>query len=81
MTANLGRLKERPSPEVFRQQQQALDRLRGTLRVFHQAHAGFEAGVVREQSVPGRVLDEPARTTVPGYEGAVKEYYKKLSGR
>jgi uncharacterized protein (DUF2236 family) len=31
-------------------------RLRGTLRVFHQAHAGFQPSVAREQSIQGRVL-------------------------
>lgn len=77
---NLGKLRDRPNPETFRMQQQALDRLRGTLRVFHQAHAGFQPSVPRDQAVQGRVLDDPARQTYPGYEEAVKEYYQRLAG-
>lgn len=79
LNANLQSLKERPSAEAFRMYNQALDQLRGTLRVFHQAHAGFQPSVAREQSIHGRVLDEPARQTYPGYEEAVKQYYQRLS--
>lgn len=79
LTAQLDRLKESPSPEIFRLQQQSLDKLRSTLRVFHQASASFQPSVLREQAVRGRVLDESARQTIPGYEQAVKEYYTRLS--
>lgn len=81
LNANLGYLKERPEAETFRAQARALERLRGTLRVFHQASSGFQPSVARDQAVQGRVLDEPARQTLPGYEEAVKQYYQKLSGR
>jgi hypothetical protein len=79
MTANLASLKDRPNVEVFRLQQRALDRLRGTLRVFHQVSAGFQPSLPREQAVTGRVLDEPDQRPLPGYEEAVKEYYRKLA--
>jgi hypothetical protein len=81
LNSNFSALKERPDPELFRVQQQALDRLRGTVRVFHQAHAGFQPSVPREQAVQGRILDDPARQTLPGYEDAVKQYYQKLSSK
>jgi hypothetical protein len=81
LTANYSSLKERPNPELFRHQQQALDRLRGSVRVFHQAHAGFQPSVPREQVIQGRILDDPARQALPGYEEAVKQYYEKLSNR
>lgn len=81
LTANLASLKERPNAELFRLQRQALDRLRGTVRVFQQAHAGFQPSVPREQVIEGRILDEPARQTLPGYEEAVKQYYEKLATR
>jgi hypothetical protein len=81
LKANLDSLKDRPKSELFRAQQQALDKLRSAVRVFHQAHAGFQPSVAREQVVQGRILDEPARQTLPGYEDAVKQYYEKLSNR
>ena len=31
------------------------------------------------EAVKGRVLDDPARQTVPGYEDAVKNYYEMLT--
>jgi hypothetical protein len=81
LVENLGMLRDRPDAEVFRQQARALERLQGALRVIHQANAGFQPSVAREQAVRGRVLDEPARRAPPGYEEAVKRYYEKLSGR
>jgi hypothetical protein len=81
LNSNFSSLKERPEPELFRLQQQALDRLRGTVQVFHQAHAGFQPSVPREQAVQGRILDDPTRQTLPGYEDAVKQYYQRLSSK
>jgi hypothetical protein len=81
LNANLASLKERPNSEAFRMQVRALEKLRGTLQVFHQASAGFQPSVAREQAVHGRVLDEPARQPLPGYEDAVKQYYRKLAER
>ena len=42
LNSQLDSLKERPTAELFRREQQTLDKLRGTLRVFHHAHAGFQ---------------------------------------
>ena len=58
---------------------QTLDKLRGTLRVFHQAHAGFQPSLPREQQVRGRVLDDADPPPPAGYEEAVKRYYERLS--
>ena len=60
---------------------QALDQLRNTVRMFQAPASGFQPSLPRERSLQGRVLDEPARDALPGYEEAVKRYYEKLSGR
>ena len=79
MQANLHSLNERPTADIFRLQQQTLERVRGVLQVFHQAHSGFQASLPREQRVRGNVLDDPARSVPPGYEDAVKMYYQRLA--
>jgi hypothetical protein len=79
LESRLDRLRERPSSELFRLQMQSLDKLRGTLRVFHQAHAGFQPSLPREQQVRGRVLDDADNPPPSGYEEAVKRYYERLS--
>lgn len=81
LAANLASLKERPDAEVFRKQQQTIERLRSALKVLHQAHSGFQPSVPREQALQGRILDEPARAALPGYEEAVKRYYEKLTAK
>jgi hypothetical protein len=81
LSANLETLKQRPEGDVFRLQLESLDKLRSSVRVFRAANAGFQPSLPREQAVKGRVLDEPARQTIPGYEDAVKRYYEKLSSR
>jgi len=78
MQANLHSLNERPSVEIFRLQQQTLEQLKGVLAVFHQAHAGFQQSLPREQAVRGRVRDNPSRAAPPGYEEAVAAYYRRL---
>lgn len=78
MQANLTSLSERPSVEVFRLQQETLERVKGALSVFHQAHAGFQQSLPREQAVRGRVRDDPSRAAPPGYEEAVEAYYRRL---
>ena len=79
ITANFDRLKETPDPEVFRLQAEALDRLRGAVRVFRGAGSSVQPSLPRERAVRGRVLDDPARATLPGYEGPVKRYYERLA--
>jgi hypothetical protein len=79
MQANLHSLNDRPTSDIFRLQQQTLERVRGVLQVFHQAHSGFQASLPREQRVRGNVLDDPARSVPPGYEEAVKTYYQRLA--
>jgi hypothetical protein len=81
LNANMERLKDAPEADMFRLQAQALDRLRGTLRVFRTAGSGFQPSVPREQVIRGRVLDEPSRPALPGYEEAVKRYYEKLAAQ
>jgi hypothetical protein len=81
LQANLEALKEQPDPELFRQQSQMLDQLRNTIRVFQSPQTGFQPSLPRERVIRGRVLDQPARVIVPGYEEAVKRYYEKLSSR
>lgn len=78
MQANLHSLNERPSVEIYRLQQQTLEQLKGALAVFHQAHAGFQQSLPREQAVRGRVRDNPSRAVPPGYEEAVAAYYRRL---
>jgi hypothetical protein len=79
LNQNLERLRQRPGAELFRLQMRTLDRLRSAVRVFRGANAGFEPSLPRQQVIRGRVLDEPARQTLPGYEEAVKRYYQKLA--
>ncbi len=79
MTQNLDKLRENPTAEVFRTQQELLDRLRSEARVFNRAQTGFIPSLPREQKVRGRILDEPAGPAIPGYENAVKEYYRRLA--
>lgn len=79
LQGQLDRLKERPSAEVFRLQAETLDKLRGTLRVFHQAASNFQPSLPREQVVKGRVLDDADRPPPPGYADAIKRYYENLS--
>ncbi len=81
LDANLASLKEQPDPELFRQQVQTLDKLRGAMRVFRGASAGFQPSLPRERVIQGRVLDEPATQALPGYEDAVRQYYLKLAGQ
>jgi hypothetical protein len=79
LEANLQSLKDRPDAELFRVQLETLDKLRGALKVFNGANTGFQPSLPRERAVRGRVLDEPTRLVIPGYEEAVKNYYKKLA--
>lgn len=78
LIGNLETLEERPNPDLFRLQAQTLDRLRGSARMFRAAGSGLQPSLPRAQGVRGRVLDEPARPTHPGYEDAVKTYYELL---
>ena len=80
MKANMDRLKDKPDAEVFRRQVELLDELKSTVIVFHRPSSEFEQSLQRDQLLRGRVVDEPPRQTIPGYEAAVKQYYKKLSG-
>jgi hypothetical protein len=79
LRVNMERLKDRPDSELFRMQMQTLDRLAGTVKVFHAARAGIQPSLPRERMIHGRVFDEPSRQTLPGYEDAVKRYYEKLA--
>ena len=78
LNTNLDRLKENPSADVFRLQQQTLDRLIGTLMVFNRASAEFAPSLPRDQRLKGSVLDEMSAPSLPGYEEAVKRYYEEL---
>jgi hypothetical protein len=79
LTANLDALKERPDPEAFKRQMYLIDQVRVALRVFRRPGSGLEPSLPRRQIVRGRVLDEPARPPLPGYEDAVSEYYQLLT--
>lgn len=79
ISSNLDALKEAPTAEVFRRQQQALDRLRATMRVFRAAKSDFRPSLPREQRIRGRILDTPQRTPSPEYEQAVRQYYEMLA--
>ncbi len=79
LQAALDRLKEQPGAELFRLQEQTLDRLRGAMRVFQAAGASFQPSLPRDRRVTGRVLDEPNRPALPGYEEATRQYYLKLA--
>ncbi len=79
LNQNLEKLRESPNPEAFRTHQELLDRLRSEARVFNGAQTGFQPSLPRQQQVRGRILDEPASPPLPGYENAVKEYYRRLA--
>lgn len=79
ISSNLDALKEAPTAEVFRKQQQAIDRLRATMRVFRAAKSDYRPSLPREQRIRGRILDTPQRAPSPEYEQAVKQYYEMLS--
>lgn len=81
LQSNLASLQEQPDPELFRQQLQTLDRLRGALRVFRGANASFQPSLPRDRAVRGRVLDEPGAPGLSGYEDAVRHYYLRLAGQ
>jgi len=79
LNQNLEKLRENPTAETFRTQQELLDRLRSEARVFQRAHTGFQPSLPRNQQVRGRILDEPAGPVLPRYEQVVKEYYRRLA--
>jgi hypothetical protein len=79
LNQNLEKLRENPAPETFRTQVELLDRLRSEARVFNRAGTGFQPSLPRNQQVRGRILDEPPSPPIPGYENAVKEYYRRLA--
>ncbi|MCE9605989.1 MAG: hypothetical protein K8U03_13925 [Planctomycetia bacterium] len=79
LQGQLDQLKERPTAEVFRLQNETLDKLRGTVRVFQQPASGFQPSLPREQVVRGRVLDDADRPPPPEYAEAIKRYYERLS--
>jgi hypothetical protein len=79
LESNLASLKEQPDPELFRQQVQTLDKLRGAMRVFRNANSSFQPSLPRDRAIQGRVLDGPATQALPGYEDAVRQYYLKLA--
>lgn len=81
LAAGLDRLKETPEADVFRQQLENLDKLKGMVVVFNRPSSEFQPSVVHAQPLRGRILDEPAWQTIPGYEEAVKRYYLLLSGQ
>ena len=80
LNQNLDRLKDKPEPDLFRKQVELLDKLKSTVVVFNRPTSEFEQSLKREQTVKGRILDEPAKQALPGYEEAVNRYYEKLSG-
>ena len=67
LQTNLASLREQPDAEMFRQQAQTLDKLRGAMRVFRNANAGFQPSLPRERAIQGRVLDGAAAPGLPGY--------------
>jgi hypothetical protein len=79
LNQNLEKLRENPNPEAFHTHQELLDRLRSEARVFSGAQNGFQPSLPRQKRVRGRILDEPATPPIPGYEDAVKDYYRKLA--
>ena len=80
LNQNLDRLKDKPDVDLFRKQVELLKQIQGTVVVFNRPTSEFEQTLKREQSVKGRILDEPAKQALPGYEEAVNRYYEKLSG-
>jgi hypothetical protein len=79
LQSQLDNLKDRPDADLFRLQMMTLDKLRGALRVFQGANAGFQPSLPRDRRVEGRVLDDPNLPALPGYEEAVRQYYLKLA--
>ena len=81
LESNLASLSEQPDPELFRQQVQTLDKLRGAMKVFQGVNSSFQPSLPRERAIRGRVLDEPGAQALPGYDDAVRQYYLKLAGQ
>jgi hypothetical protein len=81
LESNLAGLKDQPDAELFRQQMQTLDKLRGAMRVFQSASSSFQPSLPRERALQGRVVDDPGAPGLPGYEDAVRQYYLKLAGQ
>lgn len=79
LNQNLEKLRETPTAETFRTQQELLDRLRAEARVFQRAGTGFQPSLPRHQQVRGRILDGPAAPVLPRYDQVVKEYYRRLA--
>lgn len=79
LNQNLEKLRENPTAETFRTQQELIDRLRSEARVFNRGQNGFQPSLPRDQQVRGRILDEPASQPLPAYERLVKDYYRKLA--
>ena len=79
LNQNLDKLRENPTAETFRTQQELIDRLRSEARVFNRGQNGFQPSLPRDQQVRGRILDEPASQPLPAYERMVKDYYRKLA--
>ena len=63
LQASLGRLKERPDAEAFRQHLESLAKLRSSVRVF-QRLPGAWIRFRCERAIRGRALDDPARALV-----------------
>jgi len=79
IAANLERMKESPDSSLFRQQKEAMDQLRSELQIINRAYVGFHPSLPRDRRIKGRVLDEPAWQTLPGYEQTVQKYFEKLT--
>src|SRR5439155_260345 len=79
LQSNLASLQEQPDAELFRQQVQTLDKLRGAMRVFRSANSSLQPSLPRERAIVGRVLDEPGAPGLPGYEDALRQYYLRLA--
>ena len=64
LNKNLDRLKECPSPEIFRMQEQLVSQLRQKIIVSDHAVSNWVPSVPRQQIVRGRIIHEPAWQTI-----------------
>lgn len=75
---NLDRLRSEPTEDVFRQRIELLSQLQASVMVVHRPSTEFVQSVPRAPRLTGRILDEKATPSFPGYEEVVERYYRRL---
>lgn len=75
---NLDRLRAEPTEDIFRERIELLSQLQSSIVVVHRPSTEFVQSVPRVPRLEGRILDEKATPSFPGYEEVVERYYRRL---